>query len=55
MVQALSREMPRSFGARAFSDRRVPPHSGQVSCFRKRSTRFMPLSSFTLARAFSTV
>ena len=27
---------PRSFGARAASDRRVPPQSGQVSCFRKR-------------------
>ena len=28
---------------------RVPPQSGHVSCFRKRSTRFMPFSSLTLA------
>ena len=53
--QASSRPMPRSFGARAVSDRRVPPQSGQTSSFRNFSTRFMPFSSFTLARAFSTV
>ena len=52
---ASSREMPRSFGARAASDRREPPQSGQTSSFRNFSTRFMPFSSFTLARAFSTV
>ena len=53
--QASSRPIPRSRGARAASDRRVPPQSGQMSSFRNFSTRFMPFSSFTLARAFSTV
>ena len=53
--QASSREIPRSFGALAFSERRVPAQSGQVSCFRNFSTRFIPFSSFTLASAFSTV
>ena len=47
--------MPRSSGARAAADRRVPPQSGQTSSFRNFSTRFMPFSSLTLARAFSTV
>ena len=36
-------------------DSRVPPQSGQTSSFRNFSTRFMPFSSFTLDRAFSTV
>ena len=55
MAQASSSEIPRSFGARAASDRRVPRQSGQMSSFRNFSTRFMPFSSLTLARAFSTV
>lgn len=53
--QASSRPMPRSRGARAASDRRVPPQAGHTSSLRNFSTRFMPFSSFTLARAFSTV
>ena len=53
--QASSSEMPRTLGCRAASHRRVPPQSGQVSCFKNFSTRFMPFSSLTLARAFSTV
>ena len=53
--QASSSEMPRSFGARAASLSRLPPHSGQTSCRRNFSTRFMPFSSLTLASAFSTV
>ena len=55
MAQALSREIPRSLGARAAAERRVPPQSGQTLSFRNFSTRFMPFSSFTLERAFSTV
>ena len=55
MVQAASSGMPRSSGARAAPERRVPPQSGQTSSFKNRSTRFMPFSSLTLARAFSTV
>ena len=53
--QASSREMPISFGPRAAWDNREPPQSGQTSCFRNFSTRFMPFSSFTLDKAFSTV
>ena len=53
--QALSREMPRSFGALAASESLVPPQSGQMLCLRNFSTRFMPFSSFTFERAFSTV
>ena len=53
--QASAREIPRSLGARAASDRREPPQSGQISCFRNFSTRFIPFSSFTFASAFSTV
>ena len=53
--QAASRPMPRSFGARAAGLKRVPPQSGHRSSFRNFSTRFMPFSSFTLERAFSTV
>ena len=44
---AASREIPRTRGALAAAERRVPPQSGQVSVRRKRSTRFMPFSSFT--------
>ena len=55
MQQASSREIPRIFGARACSESREPPQQGQGSCLRNRSTRFMPASSLTLARAFSTV
>ena len=35
MAQASSREMPRSLGARAAAERRVPPQSGQTSLFQK--------------------
>ena len=52
---ASSNEIPPSLGARALSDKRVPWHSGQTSLFRNFSTLFMPLSSVTLERAFSTV
>ena len=55
MVHASSRLMPRSRGARAASDSLVPPQWGQTPCFKNFSTRFMPFSSFTLDRAFSTV
>ena len=55
IVQASSSEMPRTFGARAAADRRVPRQSGQTSSFRNFSTRFIPFSSLTFARAFSTV
>ena len=54
-AQTASSDAPRSFSARARADRRVPPHSGQVSSFRNFSTRFMPFSSLTLFKAFSTV
>ena len=53
--QASSSPMPRSLGARAAADSREPPQSGQGPCFRNFSTRFMPFSSVTLAKAFSTV
>ena len=53
--QTSARETPRSRGARAASERRVPPQSGQTLSFRNFATRFMPFSSFTLDRAFSTV
>ena len=43
------------FGGRAAGLKRVPPQSGHRSSFRNFSTRFMPFSSFTLERAFSTV
>ena len=55
MAHASSSEMPRTSGARAAGESRVPPQSGQMSCFRNFSTRFMPLSSLTFASAFSTV
>ena len=55
ILQASSRPMPRSRGARAASDRREPPQSGQTSVRRNFSTRFIPFSSLTLDRAFSTV
>ena len=54
MRQASSSPMPRRRGARAASERREPPQSGQVSCFKNFSTRFMPFSSLTLASAFCT-
>ena len=54
-AQASSRPRPFSFGARASQLKRVPWQSGQTSSLRNFSTRFMPFSSFTLARAFSTV
>ena len=47
--------MPRSLGALAAADSRVPPQSEQTPCFKNFSTRFIPFSSFTLDRAFSTV
>ena len=53
--QASSRPMPRSLGARAAADRRVPPQSGQGSSRRNFSTRFIPFSSLTLFRALRTV
>ena len=55
ILQASSREMPCSFGALAASESREPPQSGQMSSRRNFSTRFMPFSSLTLERAFSTV
>ena len=55
ILHASSSPIPQSRGARAASERRVPPQSGQTSCFKNFSTRFMPFSSFTLASAFSTV
>ena len=55
MRHASSSDMPRSLGARARSDSRVPPQSGHGPCFKNRSTLFIPLSSFTLESAFSTV
>ena len=54
-VHTWARDRPRSRGSRAASQRRVPPQSGHTSSFTNFSTRFMPASSFTLARAFSTV
>ena len=53
--QASSSPMPRSRGARAAAESRVPPQSGQGSSFRNFSTRFIPFSSLTLCRAFRTV
>ena len=55
MRQTSSRPRPRSFGALAASESRVPPQSGQTSSRRNFSTRFMPFSSVTLFSAFSTV
>ena len=55
ILQASSRGMPHSLGARAASHSLEPPQSGQMSCFKNFSTRFIPLSSLTLASAFSTV
>ena len=53
--QALSSVMPRRRGVRAAAVRREPPQSGQTPCRKNFSTRFMPFSSLTLERAFSTV
>ena len=55
ILQASASDMPLTRGARASSDSLVPPHSGQTSSFKNRSTRFMPFSSFTFCSAFSTV
>ncbi len=55
MRETSSIETPMIFGARAASENLEPLQSGQTSNLRKRSTRFMPDSSFTLASAFSTV
>ena len=55
MADTSPRSMPQSSELRAFSLSRVPPQSGQTSCLRNFSTRFMPLSSFTFESAFSTV
>ena len=55
ILQASSSPIPRSLGALAASERRVPPQSGQMSSRRNFSTRFMPFSSLTFASAFSTV
>ena len=55
ILQASASPIPQSFGARAASDSLLPPHAGQTSSFNNLSTRFMPFSSFTFARAFSTV
>ena len=52
---ALSREIPLSSGARAASDSLVPLQQGHVPIFRNLSTLFIPFSSLTLERAFSTV
>ena len=53
--QTWARVRPMIFGARAFSESRVPPQSGQTERRRNFSTRFMPFSSLTLDSAFSTV
>ena len=55
MRQTSARETPRRRGARALSDSLEPPHSGHTLWRRNFSTRFMPFSSLTFARAFSTV
>ena len=54
-VQASAREIPWSRGALASSLSLVPWQWGHTSSFKNFSTRFMPFSSFTLDRAFSTV
>ena len=53
--QTCASPIPLSLGALAASESLLPPHSGQISSFKNFSTRFMPFSSFTFARAFSTV
>ena len=55
ILQASANEMPRTKGALAASESLEPPQSGQISVLRNFSTRFIPFSSLTLARAFSTV
>ena len=55
MAVAWSSPIPQRRGARAASESLVPWQSGQVHSARKRSMRFMPFSSLTLERAFSTV
>ena len=55
ILQTSSSDNSLNFGALALFDNLVPLHSGQMSSFKNFSTRFMPFSSFTFARAFSTV
>ena len=47
--------MPATRGARAASERRVPPQSSHGPSVKKRATRFRPFSSLALESAFSTV
>ena len=54
-VQTSARLFSRMRGARAFSESRVPEHAGHGVSLRNFSTRFMPFSSLTWDRAFSTV
>ena len=55
IVQALIQaDAPQFWGPGCWREP-VPPQSGQTSSFRNFSTRFMPFSSLTLDRAFSTV
>ena len=55
IVHTSAREIPITFGALAFSESLVPPQSGHTESLRNFSTRFIPFSSFTFDRAFSTV
>ena len=55
MAAASASDIPRILGALAASESLLPPQSGQTLSLRKRSTLFMPCSSLTFARAFSTV
>ena len=55
LAVASARSMPRTWGLRASSERRVPLQAGQGSSFRKRAMRLTALSVFALASAFSTV
>ena len=51
----LSREIPLRRGSLALSHNLDPWQQGQVLLLRNLSTLFIPFSSLTLARAFSTV
>ena len=55
ILQASDNGIPRTSGALAAADKRVPPQSGQTSSRRNFATRFIPCSSLTFASAFSTV
>ena len=55
MAVASARLIPASVDERTFLLSLVPPQSGQAASWRNFSTRFMPFSSLTLERAFSTV